>query len=100
MGDFNGHVGDLSFEGVHRGNGIGERNVEGRMLLEFFVMRKGCVWQTRGLGKQKRKVTFSTGGNETEIDFMLVGRKNRKYLRDVKATPGELQHYYMGKGSH
>jgi len=34
-----------------------------------------------------RKVTFSAGGNDTEIDFALVGRENRKYLRDVKAIP-------------
>ena len=32
MGDFNEHVGKRieSYEGVHGGNGIGERNVEGR----------------------------------------------------------------------
>ena len=44
---------------------------------------------------QKRgeeKVTYSTGGNGTEIDFVLVGKGNRKYLRDVKVIPGELQH--------
>ena len=36
MGDFNGHVGKRieGYEGVHRGNGIGERNVEGK-ILEF-----------------------------------------------------------------
>ena len=34
MGDFNGHVGKRieGYEGVHGGNGIGERNVEGKML--------------------------------------------------------------------
>ena len=37
-------------------------------------------------------MTFSTGGNETEIDFVLVGKDSRKYLRDVKTIPGELQH--------
>ena len=35
---------------------------------------------------------FSAGGNETEVDFVLVGKENRKYLRDVKIIPGELQH--------
>ena len=35
MGDFNGHVGKQSdaYEDVHGGNGIGERNMEGKMLL-------------------------------------------------------------------
>ena len=37
MGDFNGDVGkrNESYEGVLGGNGIGERNVEGKMLLQF-----------------------------------------------------------------
>ena len=35
LGDFNGHVGKLieGFDGIHEGNGFGERNVEGEMLL-------------------------------------------------------------------
>ena len=37
-------------------------------------------------------MTYSAGENETEIDFVLVGKGNRKYLRDVKVIPGELQH--------
>ena len=37
LGDFNGHVDEEieGFEGVHGGNGIGKRNAEERMLLEF-----------------------------------------------------------------
>ena len=27
-----------------------------------------------------------------EIDFVLVGKRNQKYLRDVKMIPGQLQH--------
>ena len=37
-------------------------------------------------------MTFSSASNKTEIDFVLVGRQNRKFLKDVKAIPGELQH--------
>ena len=32
----------------------------------------------------KRKITYSAGGCETEINFVLVGEKYRKYTRDVK----------------
>ena len=32
------------------------------------------------------------GRNKTEIDLVLVGTNNRKYLKDVKAIPWELQH--------
>ena len=37
-------------------------------------------------------MTYSTEENGTEIDFVLVGKGNRKYLKDVKVIPGELQH--------
>ena len=48
MGDFNGHVGKQieGYEGVHGENGIGERNVE-RKLLEFCDEKELCVENTR-----------------------------------------------------
>ena len=42
--------------------------------------------------KEQRKVTYSIGENETEIDFVSVGKNNRKYLKDVKTIPWKLQH--------
>ena len=46
LGDFNGHAGEKieGFEGVDGGNGIGKRNAEGRMLLEFCDGQE--LWQT------------------------------------------------------
>ena len=41
---------------------------------------------------KKRKITYSAGGCETEIDFVIVGKKYRKYVRDVKVIPWKLQH--------
>ena len=40
----------------------------------------------------KRKITFSAGGYETETNFVLVGEKYRKLLRDMKVIPWKLQH--------
>ena len=87
MGDFNGHVGKRieGYEGVHGGN------VEGKML-EFCDEKELCVANTWFRKGEKRKVTYSAGEIRTEIDFVLVGKGNRKYLRDVKVIPGELQH--------
>lgn len=65
---------------------------EGKMLLEFCDEKELCVTNTWFRKGEKRKVTYSAGENETEIDFVLVGKGNRKYLRDVKVIPGELQH--------
>ena len=42
--------------------------------------------------KEERKIAYSIDGNKTEIDFALVGKNNRKYLKEVKAIPWVLQH--------
>ena len=43
--DFNGYIGTEvdGFEGVRGGFGIGKRNVEGRLQLEFCVVKGLCV---------------------------------------------------------
>ena len=51
-----------------------------------------CVANTWYKKRDERKVTYSSGGNDTEIDFVLVGKEKGKNLRDVKVIPGELQH--------
>ena len=40
----------------------------------------------------KKKITYRSEGNRTDIDFLLVGRNDRTYLKDVKAISGYLQH--------
>ena len=66
--------------------------MEGRMLFEFCDIKDLCVantWLRKGEGS---RLTVSSGGNQTEIDFVPVGQENRKFLSDVKAIHGELQH--------
>ena len=93
FGDFNGHVGKRAdgFEGVHGGNGFGERNLEGRRLLEFCDEKELCVANTWFKKRDQTKVTFRSGENETEIDYIIVGKGNGRYLKDVKY----LQQYSM-----
>ena len=33
--------------------------------------------------------------NEIEIDFVLLGKNHRKFLKDVIAIPRKLQHWLM-----
>ena len=44
----NGHVGRHidGFDGVHGGYGLGQRNLEGRMFLEFCLVKEICVSNT------------------------------------------------------
>ena len=45
-------------------------------------MKRSCTYQIHGFEKkEQRKITYSMGGNETGIDFVLVGKNNSKYLR-------------------
>ena len=48
LGDFNGYVSRHidGFDGVHGGYGVGQRNLEGRMLLEFSLEKGLCVSNT------------------------------------------------------
>ena len=80
---------------MHGEYGIGKRNAKGRMLLDFCVPKELCVTNTWYKKKDKSKVTYSSGGNDTEIDFVLVGKEKRKYLLDVKVIPRALQHRLM-----
>ena len=54
------------------------------------MLKKSCVWQTWFYKKEKRKITYSVGGCETEIDFVLVGKKYGRYVNDVKVICGNF----------
>ena len=73
LGDFYGHVGEEidGFAGVHGKNGIGKRNAEGKMLLEFCDKKELCVANTWFKKTDKRKITIKSGNNESEIDSIL-----------------------------
>ena len=71
----NEHVGRF-VDGFHGGYAIGQWNLEGRMLLEFCLEKELCVSNTWYRREKKRKVTFSMGENETEIDFVLTKKQH------------------------
>ena len=67
MDDFYGHIGRHidGFDGVHGGYGVGQKNLEGRMLLEFCLEKELCASNTWFMREKKRNVTFRMGENET-----------------------------------
>ena len=78
LGDFGGYVGEEieGFEDVHGGNGKGKRNAEGRMPLKFCDKRELCVANTWFKKTNKRNIMFKCSNDESEIDFILVSKKN------------------------
>ena len=69
---------------------LGKRNVEEK-LLEVCDERELRVTNTWFKKTDKKKITYSADGCETEIGFVFVGKKYRKYIRDVKVIPWKLQ---------
>ena len=51
-----------------------------------------CVANTWLRKADKEKVTYGSGCKESEIDFCIMGKVERKFLRNVKVNIVELQH--------
>ena len=62
------------FDAVDGGFGVGQRNLEGKMLLEFCLKNELCVSTTCLKREESRKVTFRLEENETDRDFVLIKR--------------------------
>jgi len=90
-GDLNGHVGreSAAFEQVHRGHGYEIRNIEGDMLLEFADSKDLVVLNTMFSMKNAKKITFDSGGNKSQIDYILMRTADRNLVHEVKVIPCE-----------
>ena len=91
LDDFNRYVGS-HFDGVHGGYGVGQRNLEGRLLLEFCLEKELTMSNIWFRKEEKWKVIFRMGENETEIEFVLIKEEYRRFIRNVKEIPGKFQH--------
>ena len=89
--DFNGHVAEHSagFEGVHTGSGYGMRNQDGLRILDFCVADKLAITNTFFRKNKSGLITFSSGGNYTQIEFILVRRAQLKNIKDTKVISSE-----------
>ena len=90
-GDFNSHVGKAAdgFEGVHGGNGYGDRNTEGERILEYGLAMDMLVANTVFKKRESHLITYESGAAKTQVDYLLVRNRDRKSLRDVKVIPSE-----------
>ena len=78
--DLNGHVGksnkvDEEARGKH---GITERNLEGQKIIDFAKKMKLGYFQK----KEEQRVTYKSGGGHTQVDYILVKRRNLKEIID------------------
>ena len=87
-GNFNGHVGKVAngYEGVNGGHGL--RNTEGEPILEFAVAHD-LVGNTHFHKQDNHLITYHSGGNSNQIDYILVRKSDFKQVRNTKVIPGE-----------
>ncbi|GJV57818.1 retrovirus-related pol polyprotein LINE-1 [Tanacetum coccineum] len=71
-----------------RGFGFGERNEEGRTILEFATAHDMVVANSFFKKSEAHLITFQSGGHYTQIDYLLV-RKGDLACKDCRAFPGE-----------
>ncbi|XGW23906.1 hypothetical protein V3C99_005819, partial [Haemonchus contortus] len=72
-GDLNGHVGATK-DGYscHGGFGYGSRNTDGERILEYADSHNLAIVNTRFRKRDSHLITFYSGENRTQIDFVLI----------------------------
>ena len=90
-GDFNGHVGkeSMNFDGYHGGKGYGTRNPEGQRILDLCSATDLLVTNTFFDKNQNNLITYSSGDNNSQIDYILVKRSFLKHVCNVKVIRNE-----------
>jgi hypothetical protein len=90
-GDWNGHIGKAAagYEEVHGGYGFGVRNTEGERILEFAMANSLVVGNSWFLKKDNHLITYDTKGAKTQVDYILLKRRDLKRVKNIKVIPGE-----------
>ena len=89
--DVNAHIGRISegFKNTHGGFGYGQKNDDGERTLEVAQSLDLIFANTLFKKKEEHLVTYKSGGSTSQIDFILVKRKDRKEILNCKVIPGE-----------
>ncbi|MBN3318251.1 CFDP2 protein, partial [Atractosteus spatula] len=90
-GDFNAHLGEKcpDYPDEHGQRGLGDRNEEGGRLLETLQALELFAVNTGFTKNYEQKVTYRSGGHDTQIDYILVRRTDRAKVQDAKVLPYE-----------
>ena len=86
------------YDSVHGGYGFGKRNTEGKPVLEMGTALNMVVCNTWFKKRDSRLITYSSGGCNTQADYIPIKNKDRKLVKDVKVIPSEeviSQHYIV-----
>ena len=90
-GDFNGHIGEKAdgYEGIHGGHGFATRNTEGERILEFASANNLVVTNSFFVKRESHLITYMSGTAKTQIDYILVRKRDQKLVKNIKCIAGE-----------
>ncbi|VDP58755.1 unnamed protein product [Heligmosomoides polygyrus] len=87
-GDLNGHVGAMKDSyGCHGGFGYGSRNADGDRLLEYADSHDLTTVNTKFRKRDSHLISFYSGNAKTQIDYVLVRRRDYGLVTDAKTAP-------------
>ncbi|KAK6755366.1 hypothetical protein RB195_014000 [Necator americanus] len=74
------------FESCRGGYGYGARNDDGLRILEYAVASDLIIANTQYRKRKSHLITYTSGGRETQIDFWMLRRRDRRLLQDSKSS--------------
>ena len=77
------------FNCVHGSNGYVVINQDGLGILDFRVANKLAVANTFFQNNISKLVTYLSGGNHTQVDYILVKRSNLCNIKETRAISCE-----------
>ena len=89
--NLNGHVGKHPgvFQRVHGGKGYGQSNREGEKIVESMESLDLALVNIFFNKKEEHLITYTSGRNSSQIDFIMTRRADLKEMRDCKVISGE-----------
>ena len=89
--DLNGHVGEGSIEDEEKMGryGAGTRNKEGSMSVNFGKGMDLAIVNTYFKKKDEHRVTYKSGKESTQVDYVMCRRRNLKEMCDCKVIVNE-----------
>ena len=89
--DLNGHEGEGNNgdEECMSRHGLGKRNNEGQAVVDFAKRRELATTNTYFVKKPAHRVTNSSGGRSSQVDYIMVRRRRIKEVVNTKVVVGE-----------